>query len=108
MQDWLNTLPDDSLRRLKTINSSAGSSTHVVLAIAFGLYDKNIRKINRMITTLLLARMKAQRNGNTQLLLRINAFMEQMHLAIDQATGIKASLNTDGPPCNRPQAKQAV
>ncbi len=102
LQKWLLTLPEDSLKRLRKINSSAGSSKHVVLTIAFGLYDRHIRKLNKMITTLLLARMKAERNGNRELVARINAFMDQMHQAIDEVTGIRASQKQDGQPCNRP------
>lgn len=100
-QQWLMSLPEDSQKRLRVINQNTASSKHVILSLTFGLYDGHIRKLNRMITSLLIARLKAERYGNSLLVARINNFMEDMHEAIDQATGTGAVKHARGSPCNR-------
>lgn len=100
-QQWLTSLPKDSLERLRVINMSTASSRHVILSLTFGLYDAHIRKLNRVITSLLIARLKAERAGKARLVARINNLMEDMHTAIDQATGTPALKRARGSPCNR-------
>jgi hypothetical protein len=109
-QNWLLDLPEESRNRLRAINMSAGSAEHIILALAFGIYDRHIRKVNQMITSLLVARLRAERAGKVLMVNRINSFMEEMHAAIDQTTGgsVPTSIRAGGSPCNRPvQAKLA-
>lgn len=101
VQLWLMSIPQDSLDRLRVINSSTGSSRHIILSLTFGLYDAHIRKLNRMITSLLIARLKAERAGKLRLVARINNFMEEIHTAVDQATGTSAIKRDQRAPCNR-------
>lgn len=99
---WLLAIPQDSLARLRVINSSTSSSRHVILSLTFALYDAHIRRLNRTITALLIARLKAERTGKTRLVARINNVMNDMHAAIDEATAIdRAATRTRGSPCNR-------
>lgn len=100
-QDWLNDLPDDSIRRLRAINMSTNSSKHVILALTYGIFDLNIRRINRMITYMLVARMKAERANKTIFVQRINQFMEYMHESIDAVTGFSRADRHSSSPCNR-------
>ncbi len=102
LQSWLAAMPADSIDRLRTINLSTGSAKHVILALAFGLYDRNISRLNKMITGMLIARLRAERAGKVKLVARINEFMEEMHESIDNATGIAAGARRSGTPCNRP------
>lgn len=111
VQSWLIGLPADSIVRLRQINQSASSSKHIILTLAYGLYDANIRKLNRMITGLLIARLKAERAGKEQTIERINQYMEGIHEAIDFATDTDPlhRANKSGGPCNRPAGyKQAM
>ena len=100
LDQWLRSLPPESIQRLRVINSSANSAKHIVVCLTIGIYDRNIRKINSMITSLLLTRMKAERSGRTQLVNRINTFMDEMHLAIDAVTGVSMPRKSQQP-CNR-------
>jgi hypothetical protein len=100
-QGWLLGLPEDSLQRLRVINMTTNSSRHVILSLTFGLYDPHIGKLNRMITSFLIARLRAERLGKTRLVARINSFMQDMHLAIDQVTGTTQRNTARGSPCNR-------
>lgn len=102
---WLLAIPQDSLARLRVINTSTSSSRHVILSLTFALYDTHIRRLNRIITALLIARLKAERAGKTRLVARINNVMNDMHGAIDQATDQATASNATkqarGSPCNR-------
>lgn len=101
---WLLSMSGESLGRLKVINANTSSSKHVILALAFGLYDGNIRRLNRMITQLLLARMRAERHGDACKIARINELMEEMHVAIDKVTGVDGrGMRQDQDVCNRPR-----
>jgi hypothetical protein len=102
LHGWLAGLPADSIDRLRSINLSTGSAKHVILALTFGLYDRNICRLNKMITGMLIARLRAERAGKVKLVARINCFMEEMHESIDRATGVGASARRSGNPCNRP------
>lgn len=99
LHTFIVNLPPESIDRLRTINTSTGSSKHIIVALAFGLYDGNIRKLNQMITGLLLSRMKAEKAGKFRLVNRINIFLETMHEAIDLATGTGTIRAKDGIAC---------
>lgn len=86
---WISQWPPESKDRLRKINESTGSARHVVLTVAYSVYDRNIGRVAQMITSLLLSRMKAERNGKTELVEKINQFMICVHEAIDSATGIR-------------------
>lgn len=99
LHSFIVNLPADSIDRLRTINTSTSSSKHIILTLAYGLYDGNIRKLNKMITGLLLSRMKAEKAGKERLVNRINNFLEIMHEAIDLATGTGHLRAKDGNAC---------
>lgn len=101
LQKWLASMPAESLERLTQINSNTGSAHHVILTLAYGLRDRNIGKLNRMIIGLLLRRMKAEREGNDRQVERINAYMKEMHELIDNVTGVNTAINGDRSACNR-------
>lgn len=108
LQEWLDAMPPESLDRLRTINAHSATSSHIIIALAFGIYDSHIRRLNRMITHLLLSRMKAERQGNEQVVARINGLMEQMHLIVDRVTGIQRPPSENGQVCNRPGRKNTA
>lgn len=89
LERWLKERPASTIERLKKINHAANSSAHIILALSYGLADPHIRAINRMIVGLLLARHKAQRNGNKALEERIEAKLQDLHDAINLVTGSK-------------------
>lgn len=101
---WLLAMPPESLHRLRVINSNTASSKHIIQALAFGLIDGNIRRLNRMITHLLLTRMRAERHGKTQTIARINELMEDMHEVIDRVTGVEREHFKNEGVCNRPKS----
>lgn len=102
---WLLAMPPESLQRLRVINANTASSKHIIQALAFGLIDGNIRRLNRMITHLLLTRMRAERQGKTQTIARINELMEDMHEIIDCVTGIERTAFKNEGVCNRPKKR---
>lgn len=106
---WFEQFPESSVKRLRHINQSATSARHVLLALAYGTVDENIAKLNRVITGLLLARLKAERTANFLVVARINTFMTLMHEEMDKLTGHHSSpgLN-DGNVCNRPPGRKAM
>lgn len=87
LERWLKGRPATTIERLKKINHAASSSAHIILALSYGLADPHIRAINRMIVGLLLARHKAQRNGNKVREERIEAKLQDLHDAINLVTG---------------------
>jgi hypothetical protein len=100
---WLAGLPEDSISRLRLINRSTSSSHHVLLAIAFGFYDRHIFKLNRIITTMLVSRMKAEKAGKVRLVERINNFLDEIHKAVDLATNVDRShIINPGQACQKP------
>jgi hypothetical protein len=101
LKTWLMDLPADSLKRLKAINASTGSSRHIILSLTYGIYDSHIRKLNGMITGLLIARLRAERAGNSNLVHRINRFMHNVHEAVDLATGVNSKSIDNGNVCGR-------
>ncbi len=89
LESWLKARPATTIERLKKINHAASSSAHIILALSYGLADPHIRAINRMIVGLLLARHKAQRNGNKAREERVEAKLQDLHDAINLVTGSK-------------------
>lgn len=109
LRRWMQSLPPESIARLRTINLSTSGSSHVILAVAYGIVDRNIRAVNRMITALLLARLRAERAGETKLVERINRFMDEMHESVNQATNSRPAQQTRERSCGRPlRAKSLV
>jgi hypothetical protein len=98
ISQWLNTFPERSIRRLRHINNAANSANHVVLALGYGIGDSSIRSINRLIIGLMLSRMKAERSGDEQKVVRINDFLESLHECINSITGI-AQPKHESVPC---------
>ncbi|MBS2006195.1 MAG: hypothetical protein JST01_04100 [Cyanobacteria bacterium SZAS TMP-1] len=84
---WLCDKPAATLDRLGRINRAATSSAHIILALSYGLTDPHIRAINKMIVALLLARHKAQRRGDTRKEQMIECKLQDLHEAINSATG---------------------
>ena len=107
LHDWLLSMPDESIRRLRTINENTGSARHVILTLAFSIVDGNIRSLSRMITGLLISRMKAERADDQATIERINEYMKGMHESIDAVTGVHRALNGSRHACNRIAGKLA-
>lgn len=99
---WISQFPEQSINRLGHINRSTNSARHVLLALAYGTFDKSISELNRVITALLVARMRAERAGLNAKVQRINAYMVKLHEAIDFATGVEGRVEVNPNPCNRP------
>lgn len=97
---WLEGFPNSSILRLKAINTSTSSSRHIILALAYGLTDFRIAKLNGLITGLMLRRMQAERRGDKTRIERIEKVLHSLHLAIDKVTGFEASkVHGDGQVC---------
>jgi hypothetical protein len=97
---WLEGFPNSSILRLKAINTSTSSSRHIILALAYGLTDLRIAKLNGLITGLMLRRMQAERRGDSVRIERIEKVLHSLHLAIDKVTGFEASrVHGDGQVC---------
>lgn len=107
--DWLAEFPSQSILRLKAINTSTSSSRHIILALAYGLTDLRIAKLNGLITGLMLRRMQAQRRADTRRVERIEKVLHALHKAIDKVTGFEAStIHGDGQVCqSRTKQKSA-
>lgn len=99
---WMATFPPESRERLRRINLAATSSNHVVLAVAYGLFDPSIRAINRMITNLLLLRMRLERIGDCLRAERVERKLTELHTAIDLITGVKREAGAHHEACRRP------
>ena len=69
---WLYSFPQESQSRLYQINNASNSASHIVLALGYGFYDSNIRRLNRLIIGLMLSRMKAERDGKEGVVANIN------------------------------------
>lgn len=98
---WIESMPPESTRRLAIINNSTNSARHIVIALSYGLYDRHIRKLNQIITSLLVLRMKAERENKTRTVERLNKFMDEIHLAIDIATDTNRDRTQNGEACRR-------
>lgn len=98
---WLATVPAESVVRLKAINASTDSARHIILSLAYGLTDAHIGKLNRIITALLISRLKAERAGKVHTVERINDFMDEMHQAIDAVCGMSGQRKGNAHVCGR-------
>lgn len=98
---WLATIPPESVSRLRAINTSTDSARHIILSLAYGLTDAHIGKLNRIITALLISRLKAERAGKEHTVARINKFMEEMHHAIDAVCGMSGKTHSNAEVCGR-------
>jgi len=97
---WLEAFPEPSISRLRAINTSTSSSRHIILALAYGLTDLRIARLNGIITGLMLRRMQAERRGDSGRIERIEHVLHSLHLAIDKVTGFEASkIYGDGEVC---------
>ena len=104
---WLEGFPNHSILRLKAINTSTSSSRHIILALAYGLTDFRIGKLNGLITGLMLRRMQAERRGDRKRIERIEKVLHALHISIDKVTGFPAStVHGDGQIC-RARTKRA-
>ncbi len=98
--NWLEGFPGSSILRLRAINMSTSSSRHIILALAYGLTDLRIAKLNGLITGLLLRKMQAERRADTKRIERIEKVLYSLHKAIDKVTGFEASkIHGDGQIC---------
>lgn len=106
---WLAGFPKPSILRLRAINTSTSSSRHIILALAYGLTDLRIAKLNGLITGLMLRRMQAERRGDKKRIERIEKVLHSLHMAIDTVTGFEASkIHGEGQICRaRTKAKKA-
>lgn len=98
---WITAWPTVSIERLGHVNHAATSASHVILALSYGLSDRHIRRLNKMIVGLLLSRMKAQRRGDVRLAERIESKLQDVHEAIDRATGTPSGRQSAGNACAR-------
>lgn len=106
---WLAEFPKPSILRLRAINTSTSSSRHIILALAYGLTDFRIAKLNALITGLMLRRMQAKRRSDTKRIERIEKVLHALHLAIDKVTGFEASkVHGDGQICRARTSKSAT
>ena len=97
---WLEAFPAPSKQRLHAINTSTSSSRHIILALAYGLTDFRIARLNGLITGLMLRRMQAERRGESNRIAKIENVLHALHVAIDKVTGYEAyKIHGDGQIC---------
>lgn len=99
IEKWLAGFPEPSIQRLTRINHAATSSAHIILALSYGIYDRKIGALNRMIVGLLLARHKARRRGDSLIESRIEATLQNLHGAINAITGVEMEHPDPGSAC---------
>jgi hypothetical protein len=97
--NWLRRFPDPSLHRLTRINLAATSSAHIILALSYGMHDRHIGALNKMIVGLLLARHKARRRGDFSAEARIENKLQDLHGAINAVTGTEIHHPEPGSAC---------
>jgi hypothetical protein len=85
--NWLKGFPEPSLYRLARINLAATSSAHIILTLSYGMHDRHIGALNKMIVGLLLARHKARRRNDSMAEARIESKLQDLHVAINAVTG---------------------
>lgn len=96
---WLSTIPQASIEKLGRINGASSSSAHIILTLSYGLTDRYIASINKMVVGLLLARHRARRQGDSKAEAIYEAKLEALHEAIDQVTGVKGKKADGGKAC---------
>ena len=87
LNKWFQSRPAATIERLKKINHAATSSSHIILALSYGVTDPHIRATNKMIVALLLGRHKAQKRGDSDSEARFEAKLQDIHDAINLVTG---------------------
>jgi hypothetical protein len=87
LYQWLYSFPPESIQRLAAVNNAAGSAKHVLLALAFGMYDQHVRKLNGVIIGLQVRRLRAERTHDAQVIESIQQKLGDLHHAIDWITG---------------------
>jgi hypothetical protein len=99
VRNWLKGFPEPSLHRLARINLAATSSAHIILALSYGMHDRHIGALNKMIIGLLLARHKARRRSDSMAEARIENKLQDLHSAINSVTGTEVSHPEPGSAC---------
>ncbi|MDR3616044.1 MAG: hypothetical protein P4L53_20975 [Candidatus Obscuribacterales bacterium] len=99
MGKWLRSFPEPSLHRLTRINLAATSSAHIILALSYGMHDRYIGALNKMIVGLLLARHKARRRGDALAETRIENKLQDLHRVINDITGVELNHPDPGSAC---------
>jgi hypothetical protein len=91
---WMNTFPQPSIQKLKSINNATNGAYHVILSLSYGLYDERIRRLNGMVIGLLVCRLKAKRANRTDQINKINQILLDFHQAVDQITNVSRDHNS--------------
>lgn len=87
--NWLLGFPAVSRDRLTEINHAATSARHIILTLTYSLIDPNIRHLSRVITNVLLLRLKHERAGRKLMCERLERQLKDLHTAIDLVTGVE-------------------
>lgn len=84
---WLSAFPGASIEKLRRINQASTTSRHIILAITYGLTDRHLASVNKLIIGLMVARHKACRVHDQRLEERIEANLKALHRAINALVG---------------------
>ncbi len=84
---WLSAFPGASIEKLRRINQASTSSRHIILAITYGLTDRHLASVNKLIIGLMVARHKAGRMHDQRLEGRIEVNLKALHRAINALVG---------------------
>lgn len=85
--NWLSAFPEASREKLKRINQASTTSRHIILAITYGLTDRHLASVNRLIIGLMVARHKACRRNDQDLVERVEANLKALHRAVNTLVG---------------------
>ena len=96
---WIYGMPSISLHRLARINLAATSSAHIILALSYGIQDRYIGALNRMIVGLLLARHRARHRGDLAREERVERKLQELHAVINEITGTEVDNPDAGSAC---------
>jgi hypothetical protein len=102
LNKWFQSRPAATIERLKKINLAATSSSHIILALSYGVTDPYIRATNKMIVSLLLGRHKAQKRGDSACEARFEAKLQDIHDAINLVTGMAEKTKDGGHVAGQP------
>lgn len=84
---WLSSFSPLALERLTRINQASSTSRHIILALTYGIADREIRQVNRMIIGLMLCRHKAVRRGDAAMEAAIEIRLKALHRAVNEHVG---------------------
>ncbi len=87
LSDWMQGFTPLAVERLRRINQASSTSRHIILALTYGIADKEIRQVNRMIIGLMLSRHKAVRRGDTDMEAAIEIRLKALHRAVNGLVG---------------------